>query len=225
MRWGPIKYHLCWVWCCAFRSRLLNCSMGCEDGAMYAYPRRASWGNIEHAIQLLVRCMHQRLDRSHLQGETGRFYTLEDFALSMWKYGAVTRRLGCVEGIGEKGPPQGGKTFSFCLPPHLPRYPTVTVSCSHSHLPPCPHAPMSPWNLLRTEVWDVASGRPIHTLRGHDDEILDVSFNATGSKIVTASADWTSRVFNTITGACQAVFHGHRGEISKVTEVYCYNAQ
>lgn len=56
----------------------------------------------------------------------------------------------------------------------------------------------------------------MHTLRGHNDEILDVSFNATGSKLVTASADGTSRVFNTMTGACQAILIGHEGEISKV---------
>jgi dynein assembly factor with WDR repeat domains 1 len=43
----------------------------------------------------------------------------------------------------------------------------------------------------------------VHTLRGHNDEILDVSFNATGSKLVSASADGTSRIFNTMTGACQ----------------------
>lgn len=66
------------------------------------------------------------------------------------------------------------------------------------------------------QVWDVASGQCVHTLRGHNDEILDVSFNATGSRLVTASADGTSRVFNTMTGACQSILIGHEGEISKV---------
>jgi WD40 repeat protein len=65
-------------------------------------------------------------------------------------------------------------------------------------------------------VWDVQSGTCIHTLRGHNDEILDVSFNATGSKLVTASADGNSRVYNTMTGACHAILAGHEGEISKV---------
>jgi dynein assembly factor with WDR repeat domains 1 len=71
------------------------------------------------------------------------------------------------------------------------------------------------------KVWDVASGQCIHTLRGHNDEILDVCFNTTGSKLVSASADGTSRVFNTMTGACQAILVGHEGEISKV----CFNPQ
>lgn len=71
----------------------------------------------------------------------------------------------------------------------------------------------------RRQVWDVASGQCIHALRGHNDEILDVSFNATGSKLVTASADGTSRVFNTMNGACQAILIGHEGEISKVVRL------
>ena len=50
---------------------------------------------------------------------------------------------------------------------------------------------------------------------------MDVGFNSTGSKLVTASADGTSRVYNTQTGACQAILIGHEGEISKV----CFNPQ
>ena len=61
------------------------------------------------------------------------------------------------------------------------------------------------------------SGQCMHTLRGHNDEILDVSFNTTGSRLVTASADGNARVYNTGTGACQAILAGHEGEISKVT--------
>lgn len=67
----------------------------------------------------------------------------------------------------------------------------------------------------------MASGQCVHTLRGHNDEILDVCYNATGSKLSTASADGTSRIFNTMTGACQAILIGHEGEISKV----CFNPQ
>lgn len=66
------------------------------------------------------------------------------------------------------------------------------------------------------QLWDVPSGQCVHTLQGHEDEILDVCFNATGSKLVTASADQTARVFNSINGACQALLLGHEEEISKV---------
>jgi hypothetical protein len=57
--------------------------------------------------------------------------------------------------------------------------------------------------LWALQIWDVASGQCIQTLRGHNDEILDVSFNSTGNKLVTASADGTSRVYNTMTGELQ----------------------
>ena len=67
------------------------------------------------------------------------------------------------------------------------------------------------------QVWDIGSGNAVHTLRGHTDEILDVSFNTTGSRLVTASADGNSRVFNTMTGACTSILSGHEGEVSKVT--------
>jgi len=65
-------------------------------------------------------------------------------------------------------------------------------------------------------VWDISSGKCLHTLRGHNDEILDVTYNATGSHLVTASADGTSRVFNSMSGVCQCILIGHEGEISKV---------
>jgi hypothetical protein len=62
-------------------------------------------------------------------------------------------------------------------------------------------------------VWDVGSGQAIHTLKGHNDEILDVCFNAAGTRIATASADGTSRVYQTDTGSNQAILAGHEGEI------------
>ena len=35
-------------------------------------------------------------------------------------------------------------------------------------------------------------------------------------QLVTASADGTARVYNTMSGACQSILIGHEGEISKV---------
>jgi len=72
----------------------------------------------------------------------------------------------------------------------------------------------------------------VETLRGHLDEVLDLSFNSTGTKLVTASADSTARVYNVHTSACTAILtgsieypisdmliilSGHEGEISKVS--------
>ena len=56
----------------------------------------------------------------------------------------------------------------------------------------------------------------METLRGHVDEVLDLTFNATGTRLVTASADGTGRVYNVNTGACIGILTGHEGEISKV---------
>ena len=51
---------------------------------------------------------------------------------------------------------------------------------------------------------------------GHDDEILDVSFDYTGQYIVTGSADGSGRVYNATTHQCVCKLEGHDGEISKV---------
>lgn len=71
------------------------------------------------------------------------------------------------------------------------------------------------------KIWDVGSGQVLHTLTGHVDEVLDVSFNSMGTKIVSASADHTSRLYNVANGNCISVLNGmqykkgHDGEISK----------
>lgn len=108
-----------------------------------------------------------------------------------------------------------GVTYASCSLHQLVK----TLDNPHSNLllrsPPLDN-PDAPTPTLALKLWDVASGQCVHTLRGHNDEILDVSFNATGSKLLTASADGTCRVFNTINGACQAILIGHEGEISKV---------
>lgn len=58
-------------------------------------------------------------------------------------------------------------------------------------------------------------GECVDTLVGHTDEVLDVAFNSTGTRLVTASADSTARVYNVNNGVCLAVLSGHEGEISK----------
>lgn len=52
---------------------------------------------------------------------------------------------------------------------------------------------------------------------GHVDEVLDIAFNSTGTRLVTASADSTARVYNVHNGACMSLLTGHEGEISKVS--------
>lgn len=44
-----------------------------------------------------------------------------------------------------------------------------------------------------SRLWDVRSGRCMSVKQGHTDEVLDVCFDAAGTKFVSASADGTAR--------------------------------
>lgn len=60
-------------------------------------------------------------------------------------------------------------------------------------------------------------GRCIGTLRGHEDEVLDVSFDYTGTHLLSASADGTARCYDVVTHNVVSTLQGHDGEISKVS--------
>ena len=66
------------------------------------------------------------------------------------------------------------------------------------------------------EVCLCRTGRCIGTLKGHEDEVLDVAFDYTGQHLLTASADGTARCYNAINHNLVTKFEGHEGEISKV---------
>uniref|UniRef100_A0A674C5K2 Uncharacterized protein n=1 Tax=Salmo trutta TaxID=8032 RepID=A0A674C5K2_SALTR len=96
-------------------------------------------------------------------------------------------------------------------------------------------------------LWDVPSGRRVHTLIGHrgeissvqfdgtapfsspwevnghtsshEDEVLDVCFDYTGQLIATASADGTARVYSAASYQCISRLEGHEGEIPKGSRV------
>lgn len=65
-------------------------------------------------------------------------------------------------------------------------------------------------------IWSTADGRCLGELDGHEDEILDIAFDSSGQRVVTASADCTARIYDTSSCACLQVLQGHTGEISKV---------
>jgi dynein assembly factor with WDR repeat domains 1 len=70
--------------------------------------------------------------------------------------------------------------------------------------------------VLRTvKLWDLGSGMCVETLRGHTDEVLSVSYNTQGSKIVSASADGTACIHNVSTAKLQHQLQGHVGECSQ----------
>lgn len=63
---------------------------------------------------------------------------------------------------------------------------------------------------------NICLGECIATMRGHDDEVLDVVFDSTGQYIATASADKTGRVYDALNQLCIATLSGHQAEISKI---------
>ena len=65
----------------------------------------------------------------------------------------------------------------------------------------------------------LCQGQCIGTLSGHDDEVLDVTFDYTGQYLLTASADSTARLYNVATQQLLTKLEGHEGEISKVSDL------
>ena len=65
-------------------------------------------------------------------------------------------------------------------------------------------------------VWDAATGEPLATLAGHDDDVVSrAAFSPDGARVVTASQDKTARVWDAATGAPLATLEGHDGTVSQ----------
>jgi WD40 repeat protein len=58
-------------------------------------------------------------------------------------------------------------------------------------------------------IWDIASGKEIAILRGHDQTLSSAAFSPNGLLIVTASADKTARIWDVVTGKEIGVLRGH----------------
>ncbi len=58
-------------------------------------------------------------------------------------------------------------------------------------------------------IWDVASGRPLMTLKGHTGAVVSVRLDAEGSRVLTASMDGTARLWDVATGVRLATLEGH----------------
>ncbi|EMP40321.1 WD repeat-containing protein 69 [Chelonia mydas] len=65
-------------------------------------------------------------------------------------------------------------------------------------------------------VWDVGTGRKLHTLIGHRAEISSAQFNWDCSLIVTGSMDKTCMLWNAVTGIRVATLTGHDDEVLDV---------
>lgn len=56
-------------------------------------------------------------------------------------------------------------------------------------------------------LWDVATGQSIFRLKGHTGEIVSLSFNSDGDKLVTGSFDKTARVWDAQNGKCMFILN------------------
>jgi WD40 repeat protein len=62
-------------------------------------------------------------------------------------------------------------------------------------------------------LWDVAAGRALALLTGHEQAIHSARFSADGGRVVTASDDETARLWETATGAEVYTLRGHNGAV------------
>ena len=62
---------------------------------------------------------------------------------------------------------------------------------------------------LVAQLWDAASGKLLHTLKGHTSLVTDAEFSSDGRELVTVSADHTGRIWNVRTGRPSQSLIGH----------------
>lgn len=65
-------------------------------------------------------------------------------------------------------------------------------------------------------LWNVATRRPVATLRGHTGPVTSVAFSADGLRLATASADGTVRLWDAVAHRITATLTGHRGAVRSV---------
>ncbi len=65
-------------------------------------------------------------------------------------------------------------------------------------------------------IWEGDRGKPMTTVTGHTDWILDVAFAPDGRRLVTVSNDETARLWDTVTGKQIRVFRGHTAGLNTV---------
>ena len=67
------------------------------------------------------------------------------------------------------------------------------------------------------KLWDPRKPGSATTFYGHKDEVFDIAFNSTGTKLASVSADGTGRIYNVADHTTHRVLNGHGKSVSKVT--------
>lgn len=65
-------------------------------------------------------------------------------------------------------------------------------------------------------LWSVETGKLLHTLRGHSDEVCALSFSADGKRLASASEDLQVIVWDVVAGKKQMVLEGHTDRVDAI---------
>ena len=65
-------------------------------------------------------------------------------------------------------------------------------------------------------IWDLASGKPAHVLRGHAEPVVAVAFDASGALLASGSHDQTAKLWDARTGLELRTLQGHASQLTAV---------
>src|SRR5262249_17443932 len=105
-------------------------------------------------------------------------------------------------------------------PCETPHHPTILGNMVAFHpagrwLAACSNPP-SPRGQGEVRVFDLATGRPIFTLRGHTSEVWAVTFTPDGRRIATSGLDRTIKLWEMETGQEVFTLRGHTNGVLSV---------
>jgi WD40 repeat protein len=66
-------------------------------------------------------------------------------------------------------------------------------------------------------LWELSTGRCLHTFEGHTSWVLSVSLSADGRFALSGSDDTTLKLWEVSTGRCLRTFEGHSNRVSSVS--------
>ncbi|MFE7563705.1 trypsin-like peptidase domain-containing protein [Kitasatospora sp. NPDC057500] len=65
-------------------------------------------------------------------------------------------------------------------------------------------------------LWDVDTGKTLHTLTGHTESVFSAAFSPDGKTLATASFDDTAQLWDVGTGSSRATLEGHTSDVNAV---------
>lgn len=66
------------------------------------------------------------------------------------------------------------------------------------------------------KLWEIATGKCLHTFEGHTDSVVSVCFSSDSQFILSGSVDKTLKLWDVITGKCLHTFEGHTDIVNSV---------